>query len=51
MDDLVAAVKQAKSAGKNAADAAASIDLTTKYKGYKKDRQAAAVQVIFDELK
>jgi len=51
MEDLVAAVKQAKSAGKNAADAAASIDLTTKYKGYKKDRQAAAVQVIFDELK
>ena len=51
MDDLVAAVKQAKAAGKNAADASASIDLTTKYKGYKKDRQAAAVQVIFDELK
>jgi cyclase len=51
MDDLVAAVKQAKAAGKNAADAAASIDLTTKYKGYKKERQAAAVQVIYDELK
>src|SRR5213593_1273748 len=39
MDDLVAAVKQAKAAGKSAADAAASIDLTTKYKGYKKERQ------------
>jgi glyoxylase-like metal-dependent hydrolase (beta-lactamase superfamily II) len=51
MDDLVAAVKQAKAAGKNAADASASIDLTTKYKGYKKERQAPAVQVIFDELK
>jgi cyclase len=51
MDDLVAAVKQAKAAGKSAADAAASIDLTTKYKGYKKERQTAAVQVIYDELK
>ena len=51
MDDLVAAVKQAKAAGKNAKDAAAEIDLTTKYKGYKKERQEAAVQVIFDELK
>jgi glyoxylase-like metal-dependent hydrolase (beta-lactamase superfamily II) len=51
MDDLVAAVKQAKAAGKNAADASASIDLTTKYKGYKKERQALAVQVIYDELK
>jgi len=51
MDDLVAAVKQAKAAGKNAKDAAAGIDLTTKYKGYKKERQEPAVQVIFDELK
>ena len=51
MDDLVAAVKQAKAARKNAADASASIDLTTKYKGYKKERQALAVQVIYDELK
>src|SRR5436190_17580693 len=37
MDDLVAAVKQAKAGGKSAADAGASIDLTTKYKGYKKE--------------
>ena len=51
MDDLVAAVKQAKAGGKSAADAGASIDLTAKYKGYKKERQAAAVQVIYDELK
>jgi glyoxylase-like metal-dependent hydrolase (beta-lactamase superfamily II) len=51
MDDLVAAVKQAKAAGKSAKDAAAGIDLTSKYKGYKKDRQEAAVQVIYDELK
>jgi len=51
MDDLVAAVKQAKAAGKSAKDAGTSIDLTAKYKGYKKDRQAAAIQVIYDELK
>jgi glyoxylase-like metal-dependent hydrolase (beta-lactamase superfamily II) len=51
MDDMVNAVRQAKAAGKTAADAAASIDLTTKYKGYKKDRQTPAVQVIYDELK
>jgi glyoxylase-like metal-dependent hydrolase (beta-lactamase superfamily II) len=51
MDDLVAAVKEAKAAGKSATDAAASIDLTTKYKGYKKERQTGAVQVIYDELK
>ena len=38
-------------AGKNAKDASDAIDLTAKYKGYKKERQAAAVQVIFDELK
>ena len=36
---------------KSVDDAAASIDLTTKYKGYKKERQTAAVQVIYDELK
>jgi hypothetical protein len=51
MDDFVAAVKQAKSAGKSAEDAAKSIDLTTKYHGYKKDRYQAAIQAIYDELK
>ena len=51
MDDLVNEVKKAKAAGKSAKDAADAIDLTTKYKGYKKDRQAAAVQVIYDEIK
>jgi hypothetical protein len=51
MDDMVNEGKKAKAAGKSAADAAAAIDLTTKYKGYKKERQNAAVQVIYDELK
>jgi glyoxylase-like metal-dependent hydrolase (beta-lactamase superfamily II) len=51
MDDMVNEVKKAKAAGKSAKDAAEAIDLTTKYKGYKKERQAAAVQVIYDELK
>ena len=51
MTDFVAAVKQAKAAGKSVDDAAASIDLTTKYKGYKKERDKAAVQAIYDELK
>ena len=51
MDDMVNEVKKAKAAGTSAKDAAASIDLTTKYKGYKKERQPAAVQVIYDELK
>ena len=30
---------------------AASIDLTGKYKGYKKERYKAAIQAIYDELK
>jgi cyclase len=51
MTDFVAAVKQAKSAGKSVDDAAASIDLSTKYKDYKKDRYKAAIQSIYDELK
>jgi hypothetical protein len=51
MTDFVAAVKQAKAAGKSADDATASIDLTTKYKGYTKDRYKGAIQAIYDELK
>jgi cyclase len=51
MEDFVAAAKQAKAAGKSVDDAAASIDLTTKYKGYKKDRYKAAIQAIYDEIK
>ena len=51
MTDFANAVKQAKAAGKSVDDAAASIDLTPKYKGYTKDRYKAAVQAIYDELK
>jgi cyclase len=51
MTDFVAAVKQAKMAGKSVDDATASIDLTGKYKEYKKERYKAAIQSIYDELK
>jgi glyoxylase-like metal-dependent hydrolase (beta-lactamase superfamily II) len=51
MTDFVAAVRQAKSAGKSVADATASIDLSAKYAGYKKERYPAAIQAIYDELK
>ena len=51
MTDFVAAIKQAKTAGQSVDDATASIDLTAKYKGYKKDRYKAAIQAIYDELK
>ena len=49
--DLVAAAREAIKAGKTADAAAASIDLTTKYKGYKSARVKAAVQAIYDEIK
>jgi hypothetical protein len=48
--DLVAAVQSARKAGKSADDAAASINLTDKYKGYKSERVKQAVQDIYDEL-
>jgi cyclase len=51
MTDFAAAVRQAKTAGKSVDDAAASIDLSAKYKDYKKDRYKAAIQAIYDELK
>jgi glyoxylase-like metal-dependent hydrolase (beta-lactamase superfamily II) len=51
MTDFVAAVKQAKGAGKSVDDAAASIDLGAKYKDYKKERYKAAIQSIYDEMK
>src|SRR5437762_10424646 len=50
MTDFVAAVKQAKSSGKSVEDAAAAIDLSAKYKDYKKERYRAAIQSIYDEL-
>jgi cyclase len=49
--DLLAATEQAMKAGKSADDAAASIDLTSKYPGYKNERVKAAVAAIYDELK
>jgi glyoxylase-like metal-dependent hydrolase (beta-lactamase superfamily II) len=48
--DLLAAVQAAKKTGKSADDAAASIDLTAKYKGYKSERMRAAVAAIYQEL-
>ena len=50
MIDFVAAVQDAKKAGKSVDDAAASIDLSAKYKDYKTERYKAAVQSIYDEL-
>ena len=51
MIDFVNAVRDAHKAGKTADDAAASIDLTSKYPGYAKERYRAAIQAIYDELK
>jgi cyclase len=50
MTEFVAAVKQAKTAGKSVDDATAAIDLSAKYKDYKKERYKAAIQSIYDEL-
>jgi len=51
MNDFVAAVRDANKAGKSVDEAAASINLNAKYKGYKNDRYKPAIQVIYDELK
>jgi glyoxylase-like metal-dependent hydrolase (beta-lactamase superfamily II) len=48
--DLLAAVQAAKKAGKSVDEAAASINLTTKYAGYESTRTKAAIQAIYDEL-
>jgi cyclase len=48
--DLLAETRAAKAAGKTAEQAAAGIDLASKYPGYKSDRVAAAVQAIYAEL-
>ncbi len=48
--DLLTAVQSARKAGKSVDDAAASINLTEKYKGYKSERVKQAVQDIYDEL-
>jgi cyclase len=48
--DLLTAAQAARKAGKSVDDAAASINLTDKYKGYKSERVKQAVQDIYDEL-
>jgi cyclase len=48
--DLLAATQAAMKAGKSADAAAASIDLSSKYPGYKNERVKAAVAAIYDEL-
>jgi glyoxylase-like metal-dependent hydrolase (beta-lactamase superfamily II) len=50
MTDFVAAVRQAKAAGKSVDEAASSIDLSSKYKGYEHERYKAAVQVVYGEI-
>ena len=51
MEDWVKAVQSANAAGKSAEDAAASIDLASKYPGYKKERYTAAITAVYSELK
>ena len=48
--DLLAAVRTARTAGKSVDEAAASINLTAKYRGYASERVKVAVQDIYDEL-
>jgi len=48
--DLLTAVEGARKAGKSVDEAAASINLTTKYAGYESARTKAAIQAIYDEL-
>ena len=49
--DLLSHAIDANKAGKSVDEAAASINLNAKYKGYKNDRYKPAIQVIYDELK
>jgi glyoxylase-like metal-dependent hydrolase (beta-lactamase superfamily II) len=49
--ELLTATETAMKAGKTADAAAASIDLTAKYPGYKSERVKAAVAAIYDELR
>jgi len=51
MTDFVAAVTEAKHAGKSVDEAAASIDVGSKYAGYTKERYKTAVQVVYNEIK
>jgi glyoxylase-like metal-dependent hydrolase (beta-lactamase superfamily II) len=49
--EWVAAVQSAAAAGKSIEEAEASIDLTAKYPGYKKERYRNAITAIYAELK
>ena len=49
--DFVSAVQGALMAGKSAEEATKSIDLASKYSGYKSDRYAAAVTALYAEIK
>jgi cyclase len=51
MTDFVAAARQAKAAGTSVDEAAASINLNDKYKGYDNQRYKAAIQVVYNEIK
>jgi cyclase len=51
MNDFVAAVREANRAGKSVDQAAASINLSSKYPGYTNGRYMPAIQVIYNELK
>jgi hypothetical protein len=51
MADWVAAVQSAAAAGKSIDDAAASIDLTSKYPGFKNERYKTAITAVYTELK
>jgi cyclase len=48
--DWVAAVQSAAAAGKSIDEATASIDLTARYPGYKKDRYKNAITAVYAEL-
>ena len=48
--DLLGAVQGAIEAGQSAEEAAASIDLTEQYEGYRTERMAAAIAAIYEEL-
>jgi len=50
MTEFVAAAQDAKKAGKSVDEAAASINLNSKYKDYQNQRYKAAVQAIYDEI-
>jgi glyoxylase-like metal-dependent hydrolase (beta-lactamase superfamily II) len=49
--DLLSSTQEAIKAGRTAEQAAASINLTDKYKGYKSERVKAAIEAIYAELK